>query len=86
MRVLEIKGKPGWHVEIDIPKWVRERTGAKSKIVRRKAGATQSEAKRNALGIEAGLLKEWELLRDPLGNAQLEAHRTGERLETLSMT
>ena len=81
VRVIQVKGKAGWYVDIDRPKWVRERTGAKSKIVRRKAGATQSEAKRNALAIEAELLKQWESIRDPLGNAQVEANTTGARLD-----
>ena len=80
-RVVQITGKPGVHVEVDVPKWVREKTDAKSKIVRRKGGKTRQEATRQALVIEANLLAEWEALRDPLSTAQAEANRTGRKLD-----
>ena len=34
-RVVQMKGTSGFHVEVNVPKWVRERTDAESRIVRR---------------------------------------------------
>lgn len=79
-RVRQIKGKPGWYVFLDVPRWVRQLKGG-SATIRFKGGATEAEAKRNMLVIEAEQLTKWEALRDPLANAGLVANQTGERID-----
>ena len=79
-RIRQIKGRPGWYVYLDVPRWVRQLKGG-SATIRFKGGATEQEAKRNMLVIEAEQLTKWEAMRDPLANAGLVAKRTGERID-----
>ena len=79
-RIRQIKGRQGWYVYLDVPRWVRQRKGGSASI-RFKGGATEAEAKRNCLSIEAKQLNKWEAMRDPLGNASLVANQTGERID-----
>ena len=53
------KGRQGWYVHLDFPRWVRQRKGSSASI-RFKGGATEAEAKRNCLSIEAKQLKKWD--------------------------
>ena len=79
-RVRQLKGKPGWYVVIDVPRWVRKLKGG-SATIRFKGGATEAEAKRNSLAIEAEHLTKWEAMRDPLANAGLVAKQSGENID-----
>ena len=79
-RVRQIKGRQGWYVLIDVPRWVRQLASGID-TVKIKGGATEAEAKRNSLAIEAEPLTKWEAMRDPLGNAGLVANQTGERID-----
>lgn len=79
-RIRQIKGRQGWYVYLDVPRWVRQRKGGSASI-RFKGGATEAEAKRNCLSIEAKQLNKWEAIRDPLGNASVIANQTGESID-----
>ena len=61
--------------------WLRRLKGGGNSI-KRKAGATRNEALRNALAIEAEILKEWDALQeqDPLKAAANRSKVTGESL------
>lgn len=61
--------------------WLRQLKGGGNSI-KRKAGATRNEALRNALTLEAEILKEWDALQeqDPLKAAADRAKVTGESL------
>lgn len=65
---------------IDVPRWVRQLESDASTL-KIKGGATEQEAKRNSLAIQAEQLTKWEAMRDPLSSAGLVAKQTGERID-----
>ena len=56
-RVGRESGRKGWYVFVDRPKELRGKR--RGKTVRRKAGETREEALKNALRIQATLLRSW---------------------------
>lgn len=62
-RIVTIKGKSGFYLEVDKPSWLRKLKGG-ANSVKRKAGATRAEATRNALKLEAEILQEWDLIQE----------------------
>ena len=58
IRVGRESGRRGWYVFVDRP--LRHRQGKGSNVVRRKAGNTEAEARRNAPRIAAELYDEWD--------------------------
>ena len=80
-RLIQLKGRKGWYLEIDKPLWLRRLKGGGNSI-KRKAGDSRTEASRNALAIESEVLKGWEELKetDPLAGAPTRSKLTGESL------
>ena len=76
-RVGQEKGRSGWYVYVSKPNEFRTKKG--SNTVRKKAGSTRDEALKNALRIEAEVLKQWqaEADADPF-NAAIQRSKTYE--------
>lgn len=81
-RVGQINGRSGFYVFIDKPAELREKKG--SNTIKRKAGGTEAEAKRNAPGIVAKVLDDWskELSDDPFRDARVRSQATGLPLDS----
>ena len=80
-RLIQLKGRKGWYLEIDKPLWLRRLKGG-GNSVKRKAGDSRTEASRNALAIESEVLKGWDELKeaDPLAAAPTRSKLSGESL------
>ena len=80
-RVGQERGRKGWYVYVDRPKALRLRRGGKT--ARRKAGETREAALRNALRIEAELIKQWteEADQSPFKAAKEASTNLGIRLD-----
>ena len=76
-RVGQEKGRSGWYVYVSKPNEFRTKKG--SNTVRKKAGSTREEALKNALRIEAEVLKQWqaEADADPFKEALKASKATG---------
>ena len=81
-RVGQINGRSGFYVFIDKPAELREKKG--SNTIKRKAGGTEAEAKRNTPGIVAKVLDDWsnELSDDPFRDARVRSQATGLPLDS----
>ena len=79
-RVTEIKGKKGWYVLIDKPRQLRKLRG--SNTVKKKAGDTLPEARRNADAIVSKVHLEWQ---QQLAHNPIEAAKRSKDLELLDL-
>lgn len=81
-RIVQIKGRNGFYLEVDKPQWLRKLKGG-GNSVKRKLGETRAEARRNALKVEAQILGEWDLIQEqnPLKAAKRTAEAEGIELD-----
>ena len=74
-RIGQEKGRSGFYVYVSKPRHLRKKKG--SNTVGKKAGATHEEALRNALRIEAEVLKQWDEEANPFAAAQATSRSQG---------